>query len=90
MADNLGGGSRAGVRARESRELGEILAERMVREGLAAVGWKVEDLRRQAKGHAVKVAIARRLRANPPMGRGVDRAASAHGQHELPVIAPGS
>ncbi len=69
LADRLGPGKRAGVRARESRELDEILAQRLIKAGLAEAGWRREDLRRQPKGHAVKVAIARRLRANTPMQR---------------------
>jgi len=38
-------------------------AERLIAEGLAAAGWREEQLPRERKGHAVKVTLAKRLRA---------------------------
>ena len=55
--------------ARQRREIDEVLAERLIQVGLKEVGWDRADLRRRAKGDAVKVAIARRLRRETPMTR---------------------
>ena len=59
----------AGERARERRETDAALAERMISEALAAVRWREIDLAVQAKGHPLKVEIARELRRSAPMSR---------------------
>jgi hypothetical protein len=38
-------------------------AERLIAEGLATAGWSEAQLPQERKGHAVKVALAKRLRA---------------------------
>jgi DNA-binding transcriptional ArsR family regulator len=69
LADKLSRRGRRGERARERSETDAALAERMVREALAAARWREVDLAMQAKGHSVKVEIARRLRKETPMSR---------------------
>ena len=44
-------------------------AERLVRDGLQQLGWREEDLRREAKAHPHKVSLARRLRRETPVTR---------------------
>jgi len=56
-----------GERARERTETDEALAQRMVREALCRAGWSEDDLRGAAKGHWVKVQLARELREYTPM-----------------------
>ena len=51
----------------ERQESGEARAERLVREGLAALGWEETDLRERRKGDPDKVRIARRLREETTM-----------------------
>jgi len=51
----------------ERREIGEARAERLVKEGLRALGWKEAELSQRAKGDRGKVALARRLRAETTM-----------------------
>jgi REP element-mobilizing transposase RayT len=51
----------------QRQESGAEKAERLVREGLAAVGWEERELGRQRKGHPVKVEIARVLRRETTM-----------------------
>ena len=69
LAEKLARRGRRSERARERRETDEQLAERLVREGLKAAGWSEQALHRTAKGHPVKVRLARELRANTPMTR---------------------
>lgn len=69
LADKLSRRGRKGERARERCETDAALAERMVSEALAAVRWREVDLATQAKGHRIKVEIARRLRKETPMTR---------------------
>lgn len=69
LAEKLARPGRSGERAAERRETDQALAERLVREGLSGAGWEESELVRRAKGDRVKVAIARRLRANTPMTR---------------------
>lgn len=69
LADRLARRGRRGERARERSETDAALAERMVKEALAAVRWREIDLAMRPKGHALKVKIARRLRAETPMTR---------------------
>ena len=69
LADRLSRRGCAGERARERSETDAALAERMVREALAAVRWREIDLAVQAKGHPLKVEIARQLRTGTPMSR---------------------
>ena len=69
LAEKLDRRGRSGERARERRETDEALAERLVQAGLKEVGWGAAELKRRAKGDAVKVAIAQRLRAQTPMTR---------------------
>jgi REP element-mobilizing transposase RayT len=58
---------RAETRREKEREVDEILAERLARDCLRAVGWSVDQLRRSPKGDPVKVGIARHLRAQTPV-----------------------
>ena len=51
----------------ERRESAEEKAERIVREELGKAGWGTEELTRRAKGDAVKVAVAARLRRETTM-----------------------
>lgn len=69
LAEKLSRRGRKGERAKERSETDAALAERMVREALAAVRWREIDLAMQAKGHSIKVEIARRLRQETPMTR---------------------
>lgn len=69
LADKLSRRGRPGERASERVETDTALAERMVVEALAAVRWREIDLALQAKGHPVKVEIARQLRTGTPMSR---------------------
>jgi len=69
LAEKLGRRGAPTERARERRETDEQLAERLVREGLAATAWPEGDLRTTAKGHPVKVELAHRLRRHTPMTR---------------------
>lgn len=69
LADKLAVGDRRGVRARELRELDQVIAERLLRAGLKEAGWAKSDLKQRAKGDPVKVEIARHLRAHTQMTR---------------------
>ena len=69
LADKLSRRGRKGERARERSETDAALAEQMVCEALATVRWDDGDLRRQPKGHKLKVTIAQRLRIQTPMSR---------------------
>ncbi len=69
LAEKLGRRGSPGEFARERRETDAQLASRLVEEGLSAAGWSEESLRGRPKGHAVKVALARRLRQQTPMTR---------------------
>lgn len=69
LADKLSRRGRKGERAKERSETDAALAERVVQEALALVRWREIDLAVQAKGHSVKVQIARRLRKETPMSR---------------------
>jgi putative transposase len=60
---------RTETRREKEREVDEILAERLARDCLRAVGWSVDQLRRSPKGDPVKVEIARQLRAQTPVSR---------------------
>jgi REP element-mobilizing transposase RayT len=51
----------------ERQESGAAKAERLVREGLAALAWEEADLRRRRKGDPGKVRLARRLRQETTM-----------------------
>ena len=44
-------------------------AERLVKEGLAKLGWTEQDLASQPKAHQEKVKLARALRTQTPMTR---------------------
>jgi DNA-binding transcriptional regulator YiaG len=69
LAQKLSRRGRIGERAKERTETDAALAERMVLEALAAVQWRESDLAMQAKGHPVKVEIARELRRGTPLSR---------------------
>jgi putative transposase len=69
LADKLARRGRKGERAKERAETDAVLAERMVRAALAAIGWREIDLAIQPKNHALKVKIARQLRTQTPMNR---------------------
>jgi REP element-mobilizing transposase RayT len=51
----------------ERQAAGEVRAERLVRAGLAALGWTEEELSGRAKGDPGKVKLARQLRAETTM-----------------------
>ncbi len=51
----------------ELRESAEEKAQRIVAEEMQRLGWKEDELRRQRKGHRLKVKIARRLRQETTM-----------------------
>jgi hypothetical protein len=51
----------------ERQKSGEAKAERLVREGLAKLGWSESDLAERRKGDPGKVGIARRLRQETTM-----------------------
>jgi hypothetical protein len=51
----------------DRRETGEAKAERLVREGLQALGWAQKELSRRRKGDKGKVQLARLLRAETTM-----------------------
>jgi putative transposase len=69
LAEKLSRPGSRGERAKERAETDAALAERIVREALADVRWREADLAVQAKGHSVKVNIARQLRRATPMSR---------------------
>ncbi|HET6492098.1 MAG TPA: hypothetical protein VFG44_03910, partial [Burkholderiales bacterium] len=69
LADKLARRGRKGERARERSETDAALAEKIVRGALSKARWREIDLRRQPKGHRVKVRIARQLRMQTPMNR---------------------
>ncbi len=69
LVEKLHRRGRPGEHARERRETDEALAERLVQAGLKEAGWTVAELKGRAKGDAVKVALAHRLRAQTPMTR---------------------
>jgi REP element-mobilizing transposase RayT len=69
LAEKLSRRGRPGERASERAETDAALAQRMVSEALAAVRWREIDLAMQAKGHPIKVKIARQLRSETPMSR---------------------
>jgi putative transposase len=51
----------------ERQEIGTARSERLVKEGLGALGWTEKELSRRTKGDKGKVALARRLRAETTM-----------------------
>jgi hypothetical protein len=51
----------------ERQEIGEARAQRLVRDGLLALGWTEKELSECAKGDQRKVKLARRLRAETTM-----------------------
>jgi hypothetical protein len=54
----------------ERQAAGEARAERLVREGLEAMGWTEKELPRRAKGDKKKVRVARQLRTETTMTLG--------------------
>ena len=50
-----------------SLEIGEARVQRLVEEGLQALGWREKELCRRAKADKGKVQLARRLRAETTM-----------------------
>ncbi len=69
LAEKLARPGRRGERAAERVETDTALAQRLVRDALAVVRWREADLALQAKGHPVKVELARQLRSQTPMSR---------------------
>lgn len=69
LAEKLARRGRAGERAAERQETDAVLAQRLIREALAAARWREIDLALEPKGHPLKVEIARQLRAQTPMSR---------------------
>jgi hypothetical protein len=67
MLDRLDGTCGENQTSRERVESMEQTAERIVTEGMEKAGWGAEDLARAAKGHPVKVRLARRLRRETTM-----------------------
>lgn len=63
LLDRLDGKAGPNHRARERCETEEEKAERLVRAGLAEIGWEDADLSARRKGAPEKVTIARRVRA---------------------------
>jgi putative transposase len=63
------GGERVGAShyGAERQEIGEARAERLVKEGLGALGWTEKELSEKAKGDKGKVKLARQLRAETTM-----------------------
>jgi hypothetical protein len=51
----------------ERQEAGEVRAERLVREGLQAMGWTEKELSERPKGDKGKVKLAGRLRTETTM-----------------------
>ena len=83
LSERLG---RAGQRhelAREREETAEQRAERPMREWLAGVGWREEDLSARPKGGERKTEWARALRRQTADDAGMDRATATDGQREL-------
>ena len=70
LTEKLGRRGRPHELARERRKTDTERADRIVRQGLQAVGWSEPDLDCQAKAHPHKVALARQLRSETPMTRG--------------------
>ena len=69
LGEKLGRRGRSHERASERRETDTERAERLVKEGLANLGWTEGDLVRQPKAHPEKVKLARALRTQTPMTR---------------------
>ncbi len=69
LAGKLARAGRSGERAQERGETDAALAQRLVKEGLAAARWREVDLALQPKGHPVKVVLASELRRQTPMSR---------------------
>jgi REP element-mobilizing transposase RayT len=51
----------------ERQEIGEVRAQRLVKEGLRALGWTETDLSARSKGNKDKVKLARQLRTETTM-----------------------
>ena len=69
LAEKLARGGRAGEQAGQRQETDAALAQRLVEEALAVARWREIDLALAAKGHPLKVEIARQLRDQTPMSR---------------------
>lgn len=69
LASKLARRGRTGERARERSETDTALAERIVRDALKKINWDDLELADQAKGHRLKIKIARQLRMQTPMSR---------------------
>jgi hypothetical protein len=67
LTEKLGREGRSHERASERRETDTERAERLVKKGLATLGWTEEDLANQPKAHLEKVRLARVLRTQTPM-----------------------
>jgi hypothetical protein len=70
LVDQLKDEQKTAERARDRAEVDQVLAQRLARECLRAVGWSMRDLTLHPKGDPVKVEIARQLRTQTPMSRG--------------------
>jgi hypothetical protein len=79
LAERLGRAGSSCERAAERNETDEQLALRIVREELARAGIAENELSALAKGNPLKVAMARRLRAETPMTRTWSAARLARG-----------
>ena len=66
----------------ERQEIGEARAQRLVREGLGALGWTEKELSEKAKGDKGKVKLARQLRAETNDAT-LDRRPAAHGKLDV-------
>lgn len=69
LVDQLNGEIKHTERARDQRELDQAFAERLVQECLREVDWSEQHLAKESKGDAIKVEIARQVRAQTPMTR---------------------
>lgn len=69
LTEKLGRRGQAHELASQRGETDRERAERIVREGLEALGWSETELRRQPKAHPQKVKLARALRRQTPVTR---------------------
>lgn len=67
LVDKSSKRSRTGVRASERFETDAVLAERLVTQRLAKLGWREVDLRTRPKRDWSKIKITHQLRTQTPM-----------------------
>lgn len=79
LVDKSSKRSRKGVRASERWDTDTALAERLVTQTLAELGWREIDLRTRPKGDRVKIKIAHQLRTQNSDELPMDCRSPAHG-----------